>query len=58
MSHKNSCDHCSGKFGLVRWRFGTLQFCSKVCKRLYLAREAAHIRAQNRWFAYLARGSP
>jgi hypothetical protein len=35
MRHKNECDHCEGKLGLVRWRIGPLQFCTKQCKANY-----------------------
>jgi len=54
MRHKNQCDNCEGKFGLVRWRIGTLQFCAKQCKANYEAQQAAHLTAQRRWVTYLA----
>ena len=58
MRHKNECDHCEGKLGLVRWRIGPLQFCTKQCKANYQARHAAYLTAQRRWFTYLAKDGP
>jgi hypothetical protein len=52
-----SCAHCgSTKFGLVRYRLGTLQFCKKVCKEAWQSRFRRYVRSQRRWTAYLARG--
>jgi hypothetical protein len=33
----NQCDCCGKKFGLVVQRLWTHRFCSRVCKRAYLA---------------------
>jgi len=56
MRHKNECDNCEGKFGLVRWRIGTLQFCTHHCKVNYQVRQAAYVAAQRRWCTYPAKG--
>jgi hypothetical protein len=51
-----SCAHCgSTKFGLVRHRIGTLQFCKKACKVAWQANFRRFNRARSRWFGYLSR---
>jgi hypothetical protein len=52
-----ACDHCgSTKFGLIRFRIGTLQFCKKKCKEAWQDRFRSYRRARTRWAAYIARG--
>jgi hypothetical protein len=58
VSRKNACDHCGGKFGLTRYRIGTLQFCKVKCKEAWQDRYRNFVRARRKWTAYLARGGP
>ena len=43
-----SCTHCSStKFGLVRHRIGTFQFCKKACKVKWHASANGHFRFES-----------
>jgi hypothetical protein len=55
---KTRCDTCNGKFGLVRYRIGTLRFCKKKCKAEWQAREGDQFRALKRWVGFLSRHGP
>ena len=35
MRHMARCHHCGSKFGLIRHRIGSLQFCRRTCKEAY-----------------------
>lgn len=41
--HKNECDTCSGKFGLIRHRWWSEQYC---CRRCYEIAQAQRDRVR------------
>jgi hypothetical protein len=54
-----TCAHCgSAKFGLVRYRLGSLQFCKRKCKEAWQAQYKRHLDADKRWLGYLRRHGP
>jgi hypothetical protein len=50
------CTHCSGKLISKRYRAGCLNVCSRLCRLRWEHKLKEYERAQNRCFAYLARG--
>ena len=58
MRHKNECDHCEGKLGLVRWRIRPAPILHEAVQGELSARQAAYLTAQRRWFTYLAKDGP
>jgi hypothetical protein len=43
-SASNRCNHCGGKFGLIRYPRSRRQFCSKACIEAYLVQVGAMLR--------------
>jgi hypothetical protein len=52
------CHQCSGRFGLVRYRWVGYQFCRKSCLNDFLTKRARELADFKRWIAVTARGSP
>lgn len=53
---QNKCERpqCDRKFGLIRQRKGSHQYCSEDCKRKHTAEETAkHNEAKRRFHAWL-----
>jgi len=51
-----SCAWCgSTKFGLIRHRHFTLQFCRSACKNAYLDSQFEKARRARRWLTWLDR---
>ena len=36
MKHRQICDHCGGRFGMVTYRWWGNRFCKRMCKAAYL----------------------
>ncbi len=52
------CEHCRGKFGLIRHTWWGHRFCSNKCRSAYLDKLARDRERLKAWFGFLARGSP
>jgi hypothetical protein len=53
-----SCAHCGNtRFGLVRYRMGSHQFCTKVCKVAYRRISIIRSKRNQSWFEYLMQPS-
>jgi hypothetical protein len=55
---KYTCAHCSSRLVSKRYRLGTLSFCSKSCRLKWQRKLRQFEKAESKWVAYLARGSP
>jgi hypothetical protein len=44
----NRCDHCAGKFGLIRHTRASKQFCSMRCVDAYVSQLQASLQARTR----------
>jgi hypothetical protein len=49
------CAHCGGKFGLVRYKWYSQQFCRKRCREAYVDKLAADRDRLRRWLGFIAR---
>jgi hypothetical protein len=58
MKHRECANCGSKKFGLARYRLGTLQFCKRKCKAEWQAQDRDQFAALKRWVAYLSRHGP
>jgi hypothetical protein len=54
-SEMKRCAHCGGKFGLVRYKWYSRQFCRKRCREAYLDKLAADRDRLRRWLGFVAR---
>jgi hypothetical protein len=56
MRHRQACDHCGGRFGMVTCRWWGNKFCKRTCKDAY-RREVALGRDKILcWYGFLRRG--
>jgi hypothetical protein len=51
------CAHCGGKFGLLRQRWFTNQFCSKRCRQKFITKLVQDRDRVRQWLDFLKPGA-